>query len=154
MEEVVTTVPNYTSLIVTVVLAILSSSGLFALIQFFVSRHDKKHDKTEECSKKLSAIKKQMEDSDNIIHEAIIELTNKIEQNHIIQARIRIIRANEEIRTGHHSYEYFRQLNQDITEYEQYCKSHPEFKNNEAVNSIEYINRVYQKCLDSNSFLI
>jgi len=34
--------------------AVLSSAGLFALIQFLISRHDKKHDRLEKIEKQLS----------------------------------------------------------------------------------------------------
>ena len=84
----------------------------------------------------------------------IDSVKDNIAKTSAIQARIQILRANDELRQDvHHSYEYFRQLHQDITDYESYCDSHPEFKNNEAVNSIEYINRVYQDCLDRHNFL-
>lgn len=159
-------------LILTIAGTVLGSSGLFAFIQFMISRKDKKDDKLKEVQKSIQnleakniereaklhdaidALDKRNSMQDDNLKQTINSLINKIDRNHVIEARIRILRANDEIRQGvHHSYEYFRQLHQDITEYEKYCVEHPEFKNNEAVNSIEYINRIYQECLDSNSFL-
>lgn len=143
-----------TELIVTVIVAVLGSSGLFAFIQFLVTRKDKKDDKISGLQKAVEDLKSTIEGNDNTFHQAIDALTAQMEKNSVIQARIRILRSTDEIRKGvQHSYEYFRQLNQDITEYEQYCTANPNFKNNEAVNSIEYINKVYQSCLDSNNFL-
>ena len=52
METTVT----WTGLIVTVVAAVLGSSGLFTLIQFLISRHDKKNDKTEELIEKRMSV--------------------------------------------------------------------------------------------------
>lgn len=150
METTVT----WTGLIFTVVAAVLGSSGLFTLIQFLISRHDKKNDKTEELKKSINDLKNSMVESDKKFSESIDALAGQVEHSRVVQSRIRILRANDELRQGsRHSYEYFRQLHQDITEYEQYCRNHPEFKNNEAVNSIEYINRVYQESLDTNNFL-
>ena len=141
-------------LIVAVIVAVLGSSGLFAFIQFLVTRKDKKNDKISGLQKAVEDLKSTIEENDNKFHQAIDALTAQMEKSSVIQARIRILRSTDEIRKGaQHSYEYFRQLNQDITEYEQYCTANPNFKNNEAVNSIEYINKVYQSCLDSNNFL-
>ena len=143
-----------TELIISVIVAVLGSSGLFAFIQFLVTRKDKKDDKISGLQKAVEDLKSTIKENDNTVHQAIDALTAQIEKNSVIQARIRILRSTDEIRKGvEHSYEYFRQLNQDITEYEQYCTANPNFKNNEAVNSIEYINKIYQSCLDSNNFL-
>ena len=143
-----------TELIISVIVAVLGSSGLFAFIQFLVTRKDKKDDKISGLQKAVEDLKSTIEENDNKFHQAIDALTAQMEKSSVIQARIRILRSTDEIRKGvEHSYEYFRQLNQDITEYEQYCTANPNFKNNEAVNSIEYINKIYQSCLDSNNFL-
>ena len=150
METTVT----WTGLIVTVVVAVLSSSGLFALIQFLINRHDKKNDKMKELKESVDNLSNTIIKNDKKFTESIDALAGQIEHSRVVQSRIRILRANDELRQGSkHSYEYFRQLHQDITEYEQYCRNHPEFKNNEAINSIEYINRVYQESLDTNNFL-
>lgn len=150
METTVT----WTGLIVTIVVAVLSSSGLFALIQFLINRHDKKNDKFKELKDSIDSMKDDMVERDKKFSKSIDSIMEKITHDIVVQARIRILRANDELRQGSkHSYEYFRQLHQDITEYEQYCRNHPEFKNNEAINSIAYINRVYQESLDTNNFL-
>lgn len=141
--------------------SIAGSSGIFTFIQFLINRKDTKDKKLddlkegmENLDKKISDMRNDMTDMQSRFQKDIDGLNKKIDENYVIQSRIRILRANDEMRQDvHHSYEYFRQLHQDITEYEQYCKDHPEFKNNEAVNSIEYINRVYQDCLSKNSFL-
>ena len=147
--------------ILSIIGVILGSSALFAFIQFLITRKDKKTDKFKEIIDSLKVLSQDLQG----IHEEIAtvktnvkievnSLTDKIDRSNAIQSRIRILRANDEMRQNvHHSYEYFRQLHQDITEYEDYCRDHPEFKNNEATNSIEYINSVYQDCLKKNNFL-
>ena len=40
-----------------------------------------------------------------------------------------------------------------ITNYENYCEKHPEFKNELAVQTIEYIRKQYQYTLDHQMFL-
>lgn len=45
------------------------------------------------------------------------------------------------------------QILDDISDYERYCTEHPEYKNSKAVNAIAEIDKVYQKCMEKNSFL-
>lgn len=148
-------------IILAVVAAVFGSTGLFTFIQYLISRKDKKDDKLDglkrgidELKQDILSIKDEMKDMKYKTSKEFFSINDKIDRNNALQCRVRILRANDEMRQDvHHSYEYFRQLHQDITTYENYCTSHPEFKNNEAVNSIEYINRIYQDCLDSNNFL-
>ena len=68
--------------------------------------------------------------------------------------RIRILRFGDEILHGiHHSKEHFNQILQDITEYEQYCREHPNFKNNMTVLTTKHIMEVYSACFEDNNFL-
>ena len=148
--------------VVAIIGAVLGSSALFAFIQFLITRKDKKHDKFKEVLESISSLSKDVQEIKEDVatmrtnfKSDIDMVSDKIDRSNAIQSRLRILRANDEMRQDvHHSYEYFRQLHQDITDYETYCRAHPEFKNNEAVNSIEYINRVYQDCLDKNNFLV
>lgn len=155
-----------TEVIIAIISAIVGSSALFAFIQFLITRKDKKNDQIADLKKSLneslddlkkdiSGIKEDVQEMKVSVNSDITNLNEKIDKSNAIQSRIRILRANDEMRQDvHHSYEYFRQLHQDITDYEFYCTNHPEFKNNEAVNSIDYINKVYQECLAKNNFLI
>ena len=68
--------------------------------------------------------------------------------------RIRILRFGDEILHGiHHSKEHFDQILQDITEYEQYCREHPNFINNMTVLTTKHIMEVYSACFEDNNFL-
>lgn len=150
------------SVLITVVCSVIGSSGMFAFVQFLINRKDKKDDKLDGLKEDIQGLKENIQDvRDDIdvmkreFHTSIQGVQDEVAKNAAIQSRIRILRANDEMRQNvHHSYEYFRQLHSDITEYEAYCLTHPEFKNNEAVNSIDYINKVYQKCLEENDFLV
>ena len=141
-------------IILAIFATIVGSSSLFAFIQFLVTRKDKKDDQMKDLQKIIEGLRTDIHNNDVAFKKSLDDLAFQVAKSTVIQCRIRILRANDELRQGsYHSYEYFRQLHQDITDYEQYCAEHPEFKNNEAVNSIEYINRVYQECLDKNNFL-
>lgn len=68
--------------------------------------------------------------------------------------RIRILRFGDEIlHDVHHSKEHFDQILLDVTEYENYCRDHPEFKNNVTVMTTSRIMSTYEDCLENHSFL-
>lgn len=71
-----------------------------------------------------------------------------------IAARNRILRADDEILHGvKHSHDFFRSLLLDITAYEQYSQTHPDFPNEVTRSAEDNIRRVYEKCKRENSFL-
>lgn len=65
-----------------------------------------------------------------------------------------ILRFGDEIRhKENHSKEHFDQVLTDISDYELYCNTHPEFMNNVASATINLIKETYSKCLKNNNFL-
>ena len=99
------------------------------------------------------------------INEEVIQKVDKLEQELKAQkeyteeqavkgCRIRILRFGDEIlHDVHHSKEHYDQILLDITEYENYCKNHPEFKNNMTVLTTRRIMATYERCLEEHSFL-
>ena len=68
--------------------------------------------------------------------------------------RVRILRFGDEILHGiRHSKEHFDQILLDVTEYEQYCKEHPEFVNNMTVLTTRHIKETYSACFEQHDFL-
>lgn len=75
-------------------------------------------------------------------------------ERNAINCRVRILRFGDEVRRGMcHSKENFDQILSDIDEYERYCETHPEFKNNKTVATKEKILKVYSERIDNNDFL-
>ena len=69
-------------------------------------------------------------------------------------SRSHILRFGDELLHGvSHSKEHFDQILLDISKYEHYCASHPEYLNNIANATIKQIKKTYQKCLEENKFL-
>lgn len=69
-------------------------------------------------------------------------------------SRSHILRFGDELLHGvAHSKEHFDQILLDISKYEHYCETHPEYLNNIAHATIEQIKKTYQKCLEDNNFL-
>lgn len=90
---------------------------------------------------------------DNLSKE-IRDLRKEFDEEEATLCRTRILRFNDElIYEKKHTKEHFDQVLTDITKYEAYCESHPEYKNNIATLSIEKIKKTYQNCMDKNSFL-
>ena len=111
-------------LVVTIVVAVIGSSWFSSLI---VNRRAK---------------------SDEII-QMIKELRADMEEGRAINARIRILRCNDEILRGAvHSKESLDQTLEDIDLYEKYCNEHPKFKNNKTVMSASNIKARYQELMD------
>lgn len=69
-------------------------------------------------------------------------------------ARRRILSCADELRRGvEHSQEFFDDVLEDISYYNNYCKENPDFENMKAVVAIEFITETYHKCLKDNDFL-
>ena len=67
--------------------------------------------------------------------------------------RARILRFNNElIREIPHTKEDFINVLADIDDYEDYCREHPEYKNNRALHAIANIGKAYDKRLEKHDF--
>ena len=101
------------------------------------------------------ACNKELHDKVDKIEHKLELLEQQREQDKAISARIRILQFNDELLsdTIRHSKESFDQVSDDITLYENYCKTHKNFKNNRAVRAIKNINRCYDKCCEDKDFL-
>lgn len=68
--------------------------------------------------------------------------------------RARILHFNDEIlHDVKHTKEHFDQVLIDISRYEEYCRLHPDYRNNIAHLAIDNVKRTYKKCEEENTFL-
>ena len=151
--------------ILTIALSIIGSSALFTFVQFLITRRDTRNEKFDKIISKIDTmqlnvairfdgvdgrideLRSDMNDNDDKLRDAL-------EANKATTARVRILRASDEIlHKMRHSKEWFDQLNEDITFYKKYCAEHPEFINNKAKHAIENIDAVYANALKENDFL-
>lgn len=138
----------------TVFLALAGSSALFGFVQFMITRKDKKSEKIDYIVGQVDSINSGLHDLRRKVEENDTQLREEMLHDKAITARVRILRASDEIRLKmRHSEEWFDQMNEDITFYETYCRDNPGFKNNKAVHAIANINSVYAKALKDNDFL-
>lgn len=107
------------------------------------------------------ALNKDMMDKLESVQDDVKDLGNKhsnleyrMDKDKADDCRTRILRFGDELRRGvEHSEEFFNQILDDISDYKRYCTEHPEYKNDKAVNAIAEIEKVYQRCMEKNSFL-
>ncbi len=70
------------------------------------------------------------------------------------QARTKILEFGDELlHDVKHSKEAFDDILDIITEYEQYCKDHPDFKNKRTERTVAHIEAIYDRCREEHSFL-
>lgn len=99
-------------------------------------------------------INKELVDDVNSIKDTLDKHIATDDERYAKQRRLRILRFNDEVlQQKKHTKEHFDEILDDITEYELYCKDHPNYLNNKAVMAIRNIENVYADCLSKNSFL-
>lgn len=88
------------------------------------------------------------------IHKELTEIKEDAGKTKAENARNRILRFADECRRGEkHSEEFFIQIKDDIKDYLEYCKEHPDFKNSRTTESIDVINMAYEHCRRTGDFL-
>ncbi len=128
--------------VITCAVSMFASVGIWNFIQFLINRRDKREDE-----------KKQILDAIDEIHKEIVDLDNKIDANEAKQKRATILQFSDDVVNRRiHSIESWNQILDSITEYTEYCNSHPEFKNEKAAASIAHIRETYGELLDEHKF--
>ena len=128
-----------------VAIALLSSStvgALLAFAQFMINRHDGKKEIIQGITEKMDKMAVDMKD-----------LREDLLRGRAISARIRILSAADEIRQKiSHSREWWDQVMDDSSFYEDYCNQHPDFVNKKAVHAKDLLDKVYAERLYKNDF--
>lgn len=90
----------------------------------------------------------------DMLTDKLNNVQKEVNENAAMSSRYRILRFDDEIRHGIlHTKEHYDQIMVDIDIYEQFCKRHPNFRNNLAHKAISNIKRMYDVHNDDNSFL-
>lgn len=90
----------------------------------------------------------------DILSNNMSKLENRVDEGQAIQSRVRILRFGDELRLNQkHSEDSFNQVLDDITRYNKYCDTHPDFPNEKTVSTAKIIKRSYEDALRSNTFL-
>lgn len=130
--------------IIAIFVAVIGSNALWGFLQFLLQRKDKK----EDCSKKIIEMIQKLD-------EKIDKLDGELSERGAIACRVRILKFMDEILEGwNHSRDSYTQVLQDITNYTNYCNTHPLFLNHQTEATIEYIKNDYQEHLEKNDFKV
>ena len=130
--------------IIAIFVAVIGSNALWGFLQFLLQRKDKKDD----CSKKIIEMITKLD-------EKIDKLDGELSERSAISCRVRILKFMDEILEGwNHSRDSYTQVLQDITNYTNYCDTHPLFLNHQTEATIEYIKNDYQEHLEKNDFKV
>lgn len=108
-----------------------------------------------------NAARREKEKEKNVVVERLDDLSRKLD-NHIQEdneakadeGRLRVLRFGDEVRRGiQHTEEHWTDILRDIDRYEDYCDSHPEYENNRATRTIQYLKNIFDEHLENNDFL-
>lgn len=124
-----------TEFILTLILTVLGSNGLWQFLNSIFKKHSKESQKVDGLVNKIDA------------------LSNRFEESQAIQARTHILNFSDELQNDiTHSQEYFRQIMSDIKNYELYCTNHPNFENGFTNAAVQYITDTYNALLRQQQF--
>ena len=139
----------------TVIIAALAAPGFWEIIKMMISLANetltgKKKASLDEIGEKLDIQGKKIDSLERSFARKEVE----DEEKEAKAARRRILRADDEIRTKvKHSKDFFEDILRDIDYYENYCDTHPHFKNKCAESAIRNVSETYDQCKAENSFL-
>jgi len=133
--------------IIEAVITFVLGGGFLSFIQWLIQRHDNRKDE-------IGKLKKYMEEMEKRLTDKITQMEEKADERNAINSRVRILRFADETQDGRrHSKDSFDQCLRDIDDYEDYCVKHPDFKNNQTVQTTAYIKRIYAERLEKHDFL-
>lgn len=102
----------------------------------------------------IKCIRAEMSSNAEHLDDEVRDIREDMAENKAITARVRILRFNDELLENKlHTKDAFDQCLSDIDNYEHYCATHKDFKNNMTVLSIENIKRCYGNCMNQRDFV-
>lgn len=128
---------NLYEIIFAFALAVIGSASIWQFIEFMVDRFDKKKKSNEDIVMEIEKVSTKVDD-----------IADKVDKNQAVLARTHILRFSDELKNGvEHSEEYFRQQLDDCDVYENFCETHPEFKNSYTEIANRHIKETYERLL-------
>ena len=150
---------------VTTLVSVLIGGGVFGFVEYLIKRHDEKKSRKNGVLKAISDLDQKVDERFNeldqrsnerfdIVNAKIDEVDRKGDERNAVAARVRILRfADELMGEKRHSKDSWDQVMSDADEYEDYCSTHPDFKNNQTAATVAYIKKGYSQRLEKHDFL-
>lgn len=137
----------------TIMVTIVTSASVIGLIEFFINRHDKKHDKQKEILERFDQLEVANKARFEQTNQKVDDVAAALEEQGARIARSNILRFEEELQSHKiHTKEYFRSVLDDIDNYDEYCGAHTGFKNSFTTEASAHIKSVYKKLNESGAF--
>ena len=100
------------------------------------------------------AVNKELLDKVDTLESDLKGMKDAQDERNAKSARTKILEFGDELYHDiKHSKEAFDDILDIITEYEQYCKDHPDFKNKRTERTEKHIIVTYDKCREEHTFL-
>lgn len=105
-------------------------------------------------TREFAESQKDLIDKVEVLSLKIEKVAESVEETRAIAARVRILSFGDELLEGRlHSKDTYDQTLLDIDNYEKYCKSHENFKNNVTEETVALIKEKYRIRLRKNDFV-
>ena len=107
-----------------------------------------------ELKTEIVQVRDRMDELEKKIDNMKISEEEKEQLKEALAARRRILRFNDELLLKiKHSKEMFDDILSDISDYDRYVRTHPDFVNQKAVFAEQNVGKAYKKCMEENDFL-
>ena len=135
-----------------ILVTVVASGAFFSFLQFIITRFDNKKGIEKRLTAKIDTVKEDVQTVKNDVKNVEVNLSKEVkgvserlEEHRAVLARTHILRFADELTVRKHSKEYFEQQLQDIKTYETYCFNHPNFQNEMAQMSVDFIREEYRR---------
>lgn len=128
--------------------------GFWEFLKFLMENHRKKKFNIDQAVQDIQKDIATLQANQVSMQKSLTNMSASAEEDRAITARVRILSfADDMMSNRQHSKDAFDQVLCDIDNYDRYCASHPEFKNNQTAMSREMILDQYKECEREGTFL-
>lgn len=128
-----------------IIITVLLSGAFYSFLQFLITRFDNKKNMEKLFNEKIDGVSAEVKEFKAELSKEVKGVSDRFEEHRAVLARTHILRFADELTVRKHSKEYFGQQLQDIKTYELYCNAHPNFQNEMAKMSIDFIRAEYER---------
>ena len=134
---------------------LLSGGGILLLIMTIIQITPIKINPWSSIARSIGrAVNKEIIEKVDELNRKVTVLERKEDERNATLCRTHILRFGDEILHGvPHSKEHYDNILVDVNTYEEYCDTHPDYRNNIAIATIKHIKRKYEEHLEKNDFL-
>lgn len=130
-------------IIASVIIAIFTSTGFWSWLS-------QRKASNKDILNEVKALGQRVEK----VESKVEQISDDVAKTTAETCRVRLLRFNGELlRDVKHTEEEFVQTLGDIDQYEEYCRTHPDYKNSRSVMAIGNIKRCYDNCQQNHDFL-